>query len=266
MGILSGKRGLVIGVSNKWSIGSQIARECIKHGADTFITWHSERSRDYVEWLRTDLDHIDPMVDSGCFQLDVTDPEIHEIIKNGIRYNDFGGLDFVVHSVAKAPKECFESPYFETTLNDFNETMKVSVWSLVNLTKAVLPLMNDNGSILTMTYVGGRKIRPGYNIMGVAKSALDASVRQLAFELGEHKKIRVNALSPGPIKTISSSKIGVNNSINELKYISPLRYAPDQKEVSKAAIFLLSDMSKGITGTILDIDSGYNIMLSTIKE
>jgi len=266
MGILSGKRGLVIGVSNKWSIGSQIARECVKQGADTFITWHSDRSRDYVERLKEDLDHVDPMIESGCFQLDVTKPDMHDAIKSGIKYDDFGGLDFVVHSVARAPKEGFDRPYFETSLDVFNETMKTSAWSFVNLSNVILPLMNENGSLLTMTYIGGRRIRPGYNIMGIAKAALDASVRQLAFELGSIKKIRVNALSPGPIKTTSSAKIDVKKSISALEHMSPLHRAPGQIDIAHAAVFLLSDMACGITGTILDVDSGYNIMLSTIKE
>lgn len=257
MGILSGKRGLVIGVSNKWSIGSQIARECVKQGADTFITWHSDRSMDYVEGFKKDLNIIDPMVDAGCFQLDVTNSDIHETIKNGIRYDDFGGLDFVVHSVARAPKECFQQSFSNTSLEQWNETMKTSVWSFVNLVNVVLPLMNSNGSILTVSYIGGRKIIKGYNIMGIAKAALDASVRELSYEIGQKYNVRINAISPGPIKTLSSAKLGIPNKTDVL---APLKRKITLNDISKASTFLLSDLSSGITGTILDVDCGLNII------
>lgn len=259
MGILSGKRGLVIGVSNKWSIGSQIAKECVRQGADTFITWHSDRSRDYVEWLKEDLDHMDPMIDSGCFQLDITNPDISETIRDNIRYDQMGGLDFIVHSVARAPKECFQQPFSHTTLEQWNETMKVSVWSFINLINNVKPFLNSGCSLITLSYLAAKRVTPGYKLMSIAKSALESSVRELAYELGDNN-IRVNALSLSPVKTTSTYKIGVEKGMKTVKDVSPLKRNINESDITGAAIFMLSNMSSGITGSILDVDSGFSIM------
>lgn len=257
MGILSGKRGLVVGITNKWSIGNQIAKECHDQGADVFVTWHSERSKDYVQLLAKELNLKHAMIDNGCFQLDITKPNINQIIKDGIRFDCFGGLDFIVHSVAKAPKECFKQPFSYTTIDQFNETMLTSVWSFINLVNNSEPILNNNGSIITISYIGSRRIVNGYNVMGPAKAALDASVRELANELGDIKKIRVNAISAGPIKTLSSAKLGIKNMSHIL---APLKRKISLQDISNASIFLLSDLSNGITGTILDVDSGLNIL------
>jgi enoyl-[acyl-carrier protein] reductase I len=250
MGILSGKRGLVVGVSNKWSIGNHIAKTCLNEGADVIVTWHSDRNKDYVS-----------KTFDKCFNLDLTSKESLIKITENLCYNK---LDFIVHSVAKAPRECFEQPFYDITIEQWNSTMLSSVWSFVALVKEVLPLLNDNASIVTMSYLGGRRIRPGYNVMGVAKAALDASVRELAYELGGIKKIRVNGVAAGPIKTVSSAKIKVNKSINDVINASPLKRPTTYDDISNATVFLLSDLSSGITGSILDVDSGYNIMQSTI--
>lgn len=249
MGILTGKRGLIVGVSNKWSIGSQIAIECENQGAEVFVTWHSDRNKKYVQdtfgFIRT-------------FNLDSVSEESLSNIKNIID----GKIDFVIHSVARAPKECLKQPFSNITLEHWNYTLAISSWSLVGLTNAVLPIMNDGGSILTMSYIGGRRVIPTYKILGIAKAALDATVRELAYELGRSRCIRVNALSPGPIKTTSSSGLNISKALDRWRTYSPLERSQTYADITNSAIFMLSDMSSGITGTILDVDSGFNIMAS----
>lgn len=249
MGILTGKRGLIVGVSNKWSIGNQIAIECANQGAEVFVTWHSDRNKKYVQ---------DTYGNIRTFQLDCTSAESLSNIKNVID----GKIDFVVHSVARAPKDSLNQPFSYTTLEQWNYTLMTSSWSFVGLTNAILPIMQDGGSILTMSYIGGRRVIPTYKIMGIAKAALDASVRELAHELGRTRRIRVNALSPGPIKTSSSSGLKVDKAMARWRIYAPLERPPTHTDITNSAIFMLSDMSSGITGTILDVDSGFNIMAS----
>lgn len=253
MGILTGKRGLVVGVSNKWSIGNQIAMECFNQGASVIATWNSERSKEHVQ----SLNHL-----SRSFHLDCTSEESLAKVKTEID----GKLDFIIHSIARAPTECFQKPFSETSIDEWNKAMVVSAWSLIGLTNAVLPILNNGASIITISYIGSRRVRPGYNVMGVAKAALESITRELAYELGRDKKIRVNALSAGAIKTTSSSKIKIRDTIRTVEEQSPLRRNITLDDIAKSAAFLVSDMSSGITGAVIDVDSGFNIMLSNIKE
>jgi enoyl-[acyl-carrier protein] reductase I len=174
---------------------------------------------------------------------------------------DFGKIDFVVHAVAFAPREALEGRFIDTTKEAFNIAMNISVFSLVEVTKVLLPIMNDGGSILTLSYLGGPKYVPHYNVMGVAKAALESTVRYLAVDLGVSNNIRVNAISAGPIKTLAASGIGDFRMIlkwNELN--APLQKNVTINEVGNSGMYLLSDLSSGVTGEVHYVDSGYNVM------
>lgn len=252
--LLEGKTGVVFGVANKRSLAWAIARRAAEQGARIALTYQGERLEENARELAASLN--DPVV----LPCDVTKDEDIEAVFARLK-DEFGGLDFVVHGVAYALREELEGDYFTTSRAGFHLSQDISVYSLTLIARQAAPLMEGRqGSILTLTYLGGERVVPGYNVMGVAKAALDMSVRYLANDLGS-KGIRVNALSAGPIKTLASAGIGGFSKILEfMRNRAPLRRNVDQSEVADAALFLLSNMSRGVTGEILHVDAGYNIM------
>jgi len=251
--VMNGKKGLIIGVANNKSIAYGIAKACKEQGAELAFTYLNEQLEKRVRPIAEEFGS------SFIYELDVQNPaHIEELAKS--LEKDFGKIDFFVHAVAFAPKEALSGAFVDTTKEAFEIAMNVSVFSLIELTKALEPIMSKNSSILTLSYLGGVKYIPHYNVMGVAKAALEMSVKYLAVDLGA-KGIRVNAISAGPIKTLAASGIGDFRFIlkwNEAN--APLRKNVTIDEVGKSAMYLLSDLSSGVTGEIHYVDGGYNIM------
>ena len=252
--LLEGKTGIIFGVANKRSLAWAIARRAAEEGARIALTYQGERLEENARELAATIK--DPLV----LPCDVTKDEDIEAVFARVK-EEFGGLDFVVHGVAYALREELEGDYVNTSREGYRISQDISVYSLTAIAKAAMPLMEGrNASIITLTYLGGERVIPGYNVMGIAKAALDMSVRYLASNLGPHG-IRVNGISAGPVKTLASAGIGGFSKILEhMRNHAPLRRNIDQSEVADAALFLLSNMSRGITGEILHVDSGYNIM------
>jgi len=252
--LLEGKTGIVFGVANKRSLAWAIARRTAEAGARIALTYQGERLEENARELAAQL--TDPLV----LPCDVTKDEdiaaVFAQVKEG-----FGALDFVVHGVAYALREELEGDYINTSREGYRIAQDISAYSLTAIAREAAPLLEGrNGSILTLTYLGGERVIPGYNVMGIAKAALDMSMKYLAANLGP-RGIRVNALSAGPVKTLASAGIGGFSKILEhMRNHAPLRRNIDQAEVADAALFLLSNMARGITGEILHVDSGYNIM------
>jgi enoyl-[acyl-carrier protein] reductase I len=252
--LLEGRTGVVFGVANKRSLAWAIARRAAEEGARIALTYQGERLEENARELAASL--TDPLV----LPCDVTKDEDIAAVFTKIK-QEFGGLDFVVHGVAYALREELEGEYLNTSREGYRIAQDISVYSLTAIVREAAPLMEGrNASVLTLTYLGGERVIPGYNVMGIAKAALDMSVRYLAQNLGP-RGIRVNALSAGPVKTLASAGIGGFSKILEhMRNRAPLRRNIDQSEVADAAMFLLSDMSRGVTGEILHVDCGYNIM------
>ena len=253
-GLMAGKRGLILGIANNRSIAYGIAKACVDHGAEIALTYQGEAFKKRVEPLAAELGAF---VAGHC---DVTDPaSLDEVFANVAKH--WGGkLDFLVHAIAFSDKDELTGRYVETTRDNFLRTMDISVYSFTTIAKRAEALMTDGGSLLTLTYYGAEKVMPHYNVMGVAKAALEASVRYLAVDLGG-KKIRVNAISAGPIKTLAASGIGDFRYIlkwNELN--SPMRRTVSIEEVGDTAVYFLSDLSRGVTGEIQHVDAGYHIV------
>jgi enoyl-[acyl-carrier protein] reductase I len=252
---LAGKHGLVLGIANKRSILWGIAQAAAASGARLALTYPSARLEENVRELAEKLEN--PLVlpcDVGSDQ---------QIVDLAAAIDaEFGGLDFVVHGAAFAPSEALSSPFLETSREAFRVALDISAYSLVALTRAVTPLMEkrSGGSVVTMTFIGSDRVFPNYNVMGVAKAALESSVRYLASELGP-RNIRVNAISAGAIKTLAAAGIsGFSAMLQIYRERAPLRRGVDQSEVADAAMFLLSPASRAITGEVLMVDSGYHIM------
>ena len=255
MSELTGKHGLIVGVANKRSIAWAIAKAAADAGARLALTFQGERLEENVRELATDLDN--PLV----LPCDVTsDQQIADVMASVGR--EFGGLDFLVHGAAYAPREELTAPFLQTSREGFRIALDVSAYSLVALTRAAAPLMESRGggSVLTLTYLGSERVFENYNVMGVAKAALEATMRYLAGELGP-QNIRVNAISAGPIKTLAAAGIGGFSRILQVyRERAPLRRNTETAEVADAARFLLGPAGRGITGEILIVDGGYHIM------
>lgn len=250
---MQGKKGLIVGVANNKSIAYGVAKACFNQGASLAFSYLNEALQKRVEPIAAELGS------NLVYELDVNKEEHLEALAEKIK-KDFGKIDFVLHAVAYAPKEALEGEFVNTSKDAFNVAMQTSVYSLLSLTRAVLPVLNEGASLLTLTYLGGVKYVPHYNVMGVAKAALESSVRYLARDLGK-QGIRVNALSAGPIKTLAASGIGDFRMIlkyNELN--SPLKKNVSIDEVGNSAMYLLSPLSSGVSGEIHYVDAGYNIM------
>jgi enoyl-[acyl-carrier protein] reductase I len=252
--LLEGKTGVVFGVANKRSLAWAIARRAAEEGARIALTYQGERLEENARELAASLK--DPLV----LPCDVTRDEDIAAVFARIK-QEFGGLNFVVHGVAYALREELEGEYLNTSREGYRIAQDISVYSLTAIAREATPLMEGrSASVLTLTYLGGERVIPGYNVMGVAKAALDMSARYLAENLGP-RGIRVNVLSAGPVKTLASAGIGGFSKVLEhMRNRAPLRRNIDQSEVADAAMFLLSDMSRGVTGEILHVDCGYNIM------
>lgn len=253
--LLEGKTGIVFGVANKRSIAWAIAQSLAKEGMKLAFTYQGERLKESVEELTS------TMQGASLLPCDVTvDSEIDTVF-NTVG-EQLGRLDVLIHSVAFAPRDDMETEFFKTSRNGFKTAHDISAYSLVALTRAAVPLMEKagGGSVLAMSYYGAVKAVVGYNVMGVAKSSLESTVRYLAADLGP-KNIRVNAISAGPVNTLAAR--GVRGFTDMLKYSaekSPLRRNVKLEEIGNAALFLCSDMSSAITGEILYVDCGYNII------
>ncbi len=250
---LANKTGLIVGCANKRSIAWAIARAASAAGARVALTFQGERLEENVRELAEGL--TDPLV----MPLDVTDDgQIARVFEEIDRV--FGGLDFVVHSAAFAPPHELSNPFTQTTREGFKTALDISAYSLIALARGALPLMErkGGGSILTLTYLGSERVFQNYNVMGVAKAALESTVRYLAADLGP-KNIRVNAISSGVIRTLASSGIsGFSSILQVYRDRAPLRRTVDTSEVADAAVFLLSDASRAVTAEILMVDAGYH--------
>lgn len=252
-GLMAGKKGLVLGLANNRSIAWGIAKACAAHGAEVALTWQGDALKKRVEPLAKE---IGAMLAGHC---DVTDPGSIDAVFAEIE-KQWGRLDFVVHAVAFSDKDELTGRYVDTTSANFTRTLDISCYSFTAIAQRAEKLMDKGGSLLTLTYFGAEKWMPHYNVMGVAKAALEASVRYLAADLGK-QNIRVNALSAGPIKTLAASGIGDFRYIlkwNELN--APLRRTVDIDEVGDAALYFLSDLARGVTGEIHHVDAGYHIV------
>ncbi len=251
--IMQGKKGLIVGVANNKSIAYGIAKACAAQGASLAFTYLNEALQKRVEPIAEEFGS------KFVYELDVNSAAHLDALAGKIK-KDFDEIDFIVHAVAYAPKEALENAFLDTSKEAFDIAMQTSVYSLLALTRAVLPVLKQGGAILTLSYLGGVKYVPHYNVMGVAKAALESSVRYLARDLGE-RQIRVNAISAGPIKTLAASGIGDFRMIlkyNELN--APLKRNVSTDEVGNSAMYLLSDLASGVTGEVHYVDCGYNIM------
>ena len=252
-GLLAGKRGLIMGVANKRSIAWGIAKACADAGAELAMTWQGDALKKRVEPL---CEELGGKMAGDC---DVTQPESIDAVFD-LLAKDWGKLDFVIHAIAFSDKDELTGRYVDTTADNFRRTMDISVYSLTSITQRAEKLMSDGGSILTLTYYGAEKVMPHYNVMGVAKAALEASVKYLAVDLGS-KNIRVNAISAGPIKTLAASGIGDFRYILKWnEYNSPLKRTVTIEEVGDSALYLVSHLSRGVTGEVLHVDSGYHVV------
>jgi enoyl-[acyl-carrier protein] reductase I len=252
-GVLKGKKGLILGVANNRSIAYGIAKAASEAGAELALTFQVEALEKRVRPLAAELGAV---VVGRCdvAESDTIDAVFAEVEKL------WGKLDFVVHCLAYSDKDQLDGRYVDTTAENFNQSLAISCFSFTAIAQRAEKLMKDGGSLLTLTYYGAEKWMPHYNVMGIAKAALEASVRYLAADLGV-KNIRVNAISAGPIKTLAASGIGDFRYIlrwNE--YNSPLRRVVTIEEVGETAVYLLSPMSRGVTGEILHVDAGYHVV------
>lgn len=249
--LMKGKRGLVMGVANTRSIAWGIAQACADAGAELAFTYQGEALKKRVEPL---ADKLGAFVAGHC---DVTDADSIDAVFANIE-KEWGKLDFVVHCIAYSDKEELTGRYVDTSAENFAQSMFISCYSFTAIAQRAEKLMTDGGSLLTLSYYGAEKVMPHYNVMGVAKSALETSVRYMAEDLGK-QNIRVNAISAGPIKTLAASGIGDFRYILKWnEYNSPLRRTVTIDEVGDSAVYFLSDYSRGVTGEIHHVDSGYH--------
>ena len=251
--LMNGKRGVIVGIANKWSIAWAITRKLADEGAELAITYQNERLGKNVRELASELK--DPLLIPLDLSSDKQIVLAFELLKRV-----WGRLDFVVHAAAFAPRAALDGSFVATTREDFRIAHDISAYSLTALAHSAQPLMTEGGSILTLSYLGAERVVPHYNVMGVAKASLEASVRYLAADLGP-EGIRVNAVSAGPIKTLAASGIaGFGSMQRHHRNRAPLRKDTEAEEVADAALFFLSPMARGITGQVLYVDGGYGIM------
>jgi enoyl-[acyl-carrier protein] reductase I len=260
MGLLDGKKGLILNIANDRSIAAHIARNAVGQGATCGFGFlpmeNAEKSERRVRKAMQEYG----FPDAWLHPCDVSsDQQIEQFFAAAGR--QFGAIDFLVHSLAFADRTYLVRGNFHATPRQvFAQALDISAYSLIALARAALPLMPHGGSIIALTYLGSERAVPGYNVMGVAKAALESSMRYLAAELGE-KKIRVNTLSAGPVRTLSAMAVGgIDEMFEKVAQLAPLRRNIDPDEVGKTAVFLLSDLSSGVTGENLFVDSGVNIL------
>ncbi|QKF80877.1 enoyl-ACP reductase FabI [Halarcobacter ebronensis] len=252
--LMAGKKGVILGVANNKSIAYGIAKQCAAQGAKIAFTYLNDSLKKRVEPIAAEFGSEDLV-----YPCDVSNPEEIKALKESLE-KDLGQIDFIVHSIAFAPKEGLSGRFMDITKNAFDIAMDISVYSLIEVVRELKPLLSNSSSILTLTYYGGEKYIPNYNLMGVAKAALDMTTKYLAEDLGKDG-IRVNAISAGPIKTLAAA--GISDFRFMLKWNeahSPLKKNVTTDEVGNSGMYLLSDLSSAVTGEVHHVDCGYNIM------
>ncbi len=253
MKLLEGKRALVTGVANRWSIATGIARKLHEYGAEIALTYQGERVKDEVEKLAAELGG------ARVFECDVSNDASLAAMREALE-RDAGKIDALVHSIAFANKEDLAGKVYETSRGGFSLALDVSSYSLIALASALRDSLNDGASIVALTYLGATQIVPNYNLMGIAKAALEAAVRYLAFDLGE-RGIRVNAISAGPIKTASARQVGGFSRILEVvQKVAPLHRNVTPEDIGNMAVFLASDLAGAVTADVHFVDAGYHAM------
>jgi enoyl-[acyl-carrier protein] reductase I len=251
--LMAGKRGLIMGVANDRSIAWGIARSLATHGAELAFTYQGDALKRRVEPLAASIGS------SLLLPCDVTDESSIDSTFAALKA-EWGKLDFIVHAVAYSDKDELKGKYVDTSRDNFLNTLDISCYSFTAVAQRAVPMMNDGGSLLTLTYYGAERVMPHYNVMGVAKAALEASIRYLAVDLGD-RGIRVNGISAGPIKTLAASGIGDFRYILKWnQYNSPLKRNVTLEDVGGSALYLLSDLSTGVTGEIHHVDCGYHVV------
>jgi enoyl-[acyl-carrier protein] reductase I len=257
--LLAGKTALVLGVANKWSIAYAISSAFVREGASLVLTYQGERQRQTVEELGAELKA------ARVLNCDVTKQDELDRMVTELK-SVAPAIDITVHSIAFANKDDLSRPFLETSRDGYLLAQEVSAYSLVSVARAVAPLMTNGGSITTLTYLGSTRVVQNYNVMGVAKAALEASVRYLASDLGQ-RNIRVNAISAGPIKTASARGIKDFSKVLEgVASLAPLRRNTDPAEVADTAVFLASDLARGVTGNIVFVDAGFQTIGIGLSE
>jgi len=251
--ILAGKRGIVTGVANKMSISWAIAKMFSQQGAEIALTYQGDILKKRVFPLAEEINC------TNIYECDVTNPDSMDALFTDIE-KKWGKVDFIIHGIAFADKNELRGRYIDTSLENFQNSMNISCYSLTSLAQRAEKLMTDGGSIITLSYYGAEKVIPNYNVMALAKSALETSVKYLAADLGE-KNIRVNAISAGPIKTLAASGIGdFKAMLDAHAATSPLKRNTTQEDVAGAALYLASNLANGVSGEIHYVDAGYNVM------
>ena len=260
MGLFEGKKGLVLGVANDHSIAWAIAQQIMDGGGICGFTHLPDRPDDERQRNRRRVSQLTDKYEQAKFLMPMDvgkDDDITAVMQQAA--DTFGKLDFLLHSIAFASMDDLKRDTVETSRDGFKMAMDISVYSLMAVANAAKAHMSSRASILTMTYFGGEKVVPGYNVMGICKAALDATVKYLAFDLGP-RGIRVNAVSAGPVRTLAGRGAGVEDMLTFYEQVAPMGRNISHEEVGRSGAFLLSDMSDGITGEILHVDCGYNIM------
>ena len=256
---LNGKKGLVMGVANSRSLGWAVAEKLSAAGAQLAFSYQGERLRETLEKLTANLEG------SRLYDCDLTEPEQIDALFADLG-EAWGELDFLVHAIAFAPRPAMDGRYIDTTREDWLTALEISAFSLVAVAKAAEPLLKEGSSMITLTYYAAEKVVPKYNVMGIAKSALEASVRYLAYELGP-AGVRVNAVSAGPVRTVAARSIpGFLKMYKRVAGIAPLKRNVDHAEVGNLGLYLLSPLSSGTTGETVYVDAGYNVMAMELGE
>lgn len=260
MGLFDGKKGLILGVANDRSIAWAVAEHIMNEGGECGFSHLPDRPDDDKKKNRRRVEKAIKGHPNAKFMAPLNvedDDQIREIMAT--TKQEMGGIDFLLHSIAFADRADLQRDTIETSRAGFKMAMDVSVYSLIAVCNAAKDILNPSASIACMTYFGGEKCVPGYNVMGICKAALEATTRYLAFDLGLHD-VRVNALSAGPLKTLAGSAAGVGDMLHLYEQVAPLQRNVTHDEVGKTGMFLLSDLSNGITGEVLHVDAGYNAM------
>src|SRR5687767_15960918 len=252
--LLEGKTGLILGIANKRSLAWGIAQAVAREGARLAVTYQGERLKENVQDLAVNLK--DPVI----LPCDVSRDEDLDALADSVK-KEMGGIDFVVHAVAFALREELDGEFLNTSRDGYRIAQEISSYSFTALARRTAPLMEGRaGSMVTLSYIGGERVVPHYNVMGVAKAALEMSVRYLAADLGP-RNIRINAISAGPIKTLAAAGVkGISKMLQYHEQHAPMRRNTDQREVGDAALFLLSDLSRGVTGEVIHVDGGFHVM------
>jgi enoyl-[acyl-carrier protein] reductase I len=252
-GLLAGKKGIITGIANERSIAWACAQACEAQGAELIFSYLGEAQEKRMNKL------LEQMPNAKAFPCDASDDAQIAEFMNNVK-SEWGNVDFLIHSIAFADKNDLAGRYVDTSRKNFAMALDISAYTLVALTQAVEPLMENGGSIVAMTYLGAERVMPRYNVMGVAKAALEASAKYLASDLGQ-KNIRVNCVSAGPVRTLSSAAIsGFKKMLNTTAEVAPMRRNITPQEVANATVYLLSDLSTGTTGEVHHVDAGYNIL------